>query len=153
MIFEYTKLKPLKQRKWNWWNDPINKIQTHIRTDSTLISPSADPVAKYSSCGSNAIHLTALSCATYLCLITFDLISIMHTSPRFPVEIIIWCWGANTKLLDPWSWHVKATTKALPCGSIESQIATFLLSELWPAEKKNFNDGAYNLFPLFTCGQ
>lgn len=99
------------------------------------MSPSADPVAKYSSCGSIAIHLTAFSCAVNLCRIAFDLTSIRQTSPRFPAEISTWCWGANTKLLDPWSWQVNATTKAFPWGRIESQMQTFLLSELWPAEK------------------
>jgi hypothetical protein len=104
-------------------------------TPHILMSPSADPVAKYSSCGSIAIHLTAFSCAVNLCRIAFDLTSIRQTSPRFPAEISTWCWGANTKLLDPWSWQVNATTKAFPWGRIESQMQTFLLSELWPAEK------------------
>jgi hypothetical protein len=109
-------------------------------TPHILMSPSADPVAKYSSCGSIAIHLTAFSCAVNLCRIAFDLTSIRQTSPRFPAEISTWCWGANTKLLDPWSWQVNATTKAFPWGRIESQMQTFLLSELWPAVANKLHD-------------
>lgn len=100
------------------------------------MSPSADPVAKYSSWGSMAIHFTWLSCAENLWRMVLERTSMRQTSPFFPAEMSTWCCGAKTKLVAPWSWHVNATTNALPWGKIESQMHTFLLSELCPAEEK-----------------
>lgn len=85
----------------------------------------------------------------------------MQTSPFLPAEINNWCCGANAKLDAPWSWQAKAVrdepviillvkflqshlhaTIAFFWGSSVSHIATFLLSELWPAngtEQKAIN--------------
>lgn len=100
---------------------------------------------------SNIRKITWNRCLNVLCLT-----SNIQTSPFFPAEINNWCCGAYTILDAPWSWHAKAKrfklnliknsfvfrvkragnlhdTMAFFCGSKVSQMATFLLSELWPA--------------------
>ena len=80
---------------------------------NTLISPSADPVAKNSSFGSRAMHFTATedSCAVNLWRNVRCLKSQRQTTPFRPADIRSWCCAAYNKLVPPFSWHTKAKKK------------------------------------------
>ena len=140
-----------------------------LKCDYTLTSPSADPVAKNSSFGSNAMHFTATedSCAVNLWRNVLCLKSHRQTIPFRPAEIKSWCWEAYSKLVPPFSWQTNAKSQdrnaimretiinvvikflallylqcmtALRCGISVSHRTTLRDSELWPVVAKTLED-------------
>ena len=100
----------------------------------TLMSPSAEPVAKNSSPGSKAIHLTAESCAWKRSRWIRCLMSNMNTSPFFPPVRTSWFCGAYMIDAAPWcSWHANDVTAHFFVGIKVSQRTTFRWSVEWPA--------------------
>lgn len=169
---EYTTSYTLQNRRYShlierWYRVETRPTNTttsrHPELDQksrffTLISPSAAPVTKNSSCGSNAKHRIGESCNCDRYISLRCLRSNIKAYPFFPADISNWCCGAYSILEAPWSWHWKPShskehftcvhchlsstkfvlmylqvTRAFFCGSNESHNATFLLSDECPA--------------------
>lgn len=97
-------------RVHHYQNTPFHFI-LFLALKCTLMSPSAEPVTKYSSSGSMARHLIGTSCAWKVCLSCRWRMSNIQTSPFLPPEIRSWWWGAYTMAGHPCSWQMKAANK------------------------------------------
>lgn len=87
------------------------KISSQVWGICTLISPSEEPVTKYSSSGSIARHLIGTSWAWKVCRSCRWRMSNIQTSPFLPPEIRSWWWGAYTMAGHPCSWQMKAVNR------------------------------------------